>query len=321
MNFKPSIVELKISSWLPTRGNVLFTVVFTSLVLGSFVLAGRAGALPGFQTDAPSGASTSLIAYQGRLADAAGAPLTGSYPMTFALYTAATGGAALWSESRTVTATDGVFSVMLGEATPIPASIAANTSLYLGVTVGSDAEMTPRKQLGSVAYAFQAITVPDRSITSAKIADGAIVTGRTTLTYVSKQLGYFETSSTTFVDVPSSDVSITVDAPSVLLVSFTGSLWAGLQANQHASARLTISVDGVDRTDLVNQVIEASSGTTGMPNPAIAPASLTVPVTVGAGSHTVKLRILSSSYDPSYRWAGIGWSNQSSMFSVMVFRQ
>jgi hypothetical protein len=35
--------------------------------------------------------------------------------------------------------------------------------------VGSDAEMTPRKQLGSVSYAFQAITVPDGSITTAKL--------------------------------------------------------------------------------------------------------------------------------------------------------
>ena len=132
-------------------------------MLASLFFAGRAGALPGLAPAGPSGASTGLIAYQGRLTDAAGVPLTGSYPMTFALYAAPTGGAALWSESRTVAATDGVFSVMLGEVTPIPASIAANASLYLGVTVGSDTEMTPRKQLGSVAYAFQALTVADGS--------------------------------------------------------------------------------------------------------------------------------------------------------------
>ena len=159
-----------VRGWLPSRSNVLFVL----LVVASLFFAGRAGAIPGLEPAAPEGTSTSLIAYQGRLADTAGVPLTGSYAMTFALYTAPTGGSALWSESRTVEATDGVFSVMLGEVTPVPASIAANTSLYLGVTVGSDAEMTPRKQLGSVAYAFQAIAVQDGAITTAKLADGAV---------------------------------------------------------------------------------------------------------------------------------------------------
>ena len=165
-----SIPWSSVRGWLPSRGNVLFTLV----VLASLFFAGHAGALPGLAPAGPDGASTGLIAYQGRLADAAGAPLTGSYPMTFALYTTPTGGAALWSESRTVAATDGVFTVMLGEVTPIPTSVAANASLYLGVTVGSNAEMTPRKQLGSTAYAFQAITVPDGAITAAKLADGAV---------------------------------------------------------------------------------------------------------------------------------------------------
>jgi hypothetical protein len=165
-----SIAASSLRRWLPSRGNVVFTL----LVLASLFFAGRAGALPGFQPDAPDAPSTSVIAYQGRLADAAGVPLTGNYGMTFALYPAATGGTALWTESRTVAATDGLFSVMLGEVTPIPASLAANTSLFLGVRVGSDAEMTPRRQLGSVAYAFQAITVPNGSITTDKLADGAV---------------------------------------------------------------------------------------------------------------------------------------------------
>jgi hypothetical protein len=46
--------------------------------------------------------------------------------------------------------------------------------LWLGITVGTDDEMTPRVQLGSVPFAVQALTVPDGSITTAKIADGAV---------------------------------------------------------------------------------------------------------------------------------------------------
>jgi hypothetical protein len=40
--------------------------------------------------------------------------------------------------------------------------------------VGTDDEMQPRVQLGSVPFAVQALTVPDGSITTAKIVDGAV---------------------------------------------------------------------------------------------------------------------------------------------------
>jgi len=40
--------------------------------------------------------------------------------------------------------------------------------------VGTDDEMTPRVQLGNVPWAVQALTVPDGSITTEKIADGAV---------------------------------------------------------------------------------------------------------------------------------------------------
>ena len=51
-----------------------------------------------------------------------------------------------------------------------------NNSLWLGITVGTDDEMAPRVQLGSVPFAVQALTVPDGSITTAKLATGAVVT-------------------------------------------------------------------------------------------------------------------------------------------------
>jgi hypothetical protein len=54
----------------------------------------------------------------------------------------------------------------------------------LGITVGTDDEMTPRVRLGSVPFAVQALTVPDGSITAAKLdlANGLTVTGNLTVT-------------------------------------------------------------------------------------------------------------------------------------------
>ena len=77
--------------------------------------------------------------------------------------------------ARTASGRDGLFNVMLGSLTPIPASlITAHSSLFLGITVGTDDEMAPRVQLGSVPFAVQALTVPDGSVTVEKLADGAV---------------------------------------------------------------------------------------------------------------------------------------------------
>jgi hypothetical protein len=100
------------------------------------------------------------INYQGKLADNTGLAVpNGTYAMSFALYTQASGGSAIWSESRTggneVTLTNGLFSVMLGEVASL-AAVNFNQALYLGITVESDEEMTPRKPVGTVPSAIEA---------------------------------------------------------------------------------------------------------------------------------------------------------------------
>jgi len=112
-----------------------------------------------------------LINYQGRLTDAAGNPLTGTYNMTFCLYDVATGGTSLWCESQTVNVTYGVFNALLGSVNPISSSAFNGQNLYLGVRVGSDSEMSPRKRVVSAGYAFKA----DNGVPSGAIVlwDGA----------------------------------------------------------------------------------------------------------------------------------------------------
>jgi hypothetical protein len=99
---------------------------------------------------------------QGRLFDSAGNPIAVAVTLEFNLYTTASGGTSIWTEKQTITPDTGYFSAVLGSVTPFPqpsifaSAAAAGEDLYLGVTVGSDAEIAPRQPLQSVPYALVA---------------------------------------------------------------------------------------------------------------------------------------------------------------------
>ena len=161
-------------SWLPTRGNVLFTL----LVVGSLFWVQNAGALPSWAPAAPS-TSSSTISYQGYVADSSGNPVNNSLNMAFRLYNVASGGTPLWSETHgAMNVSDGLFSVLLGSNTPISQDVFANNSdLWLGITIGSDNEMSPREKIASAPYAMVS-NVPDGSITQAKLANNAVTSAK-----------------------------------------------------------------------------------------------------------------------------------------------
>jgi len=102
------------------------------------------------------------INYQGYLTDSNGNPLSGNYNIKFSIYNSATGGTAIWSETHnSVTVTNGVFGVILGEINPVPLELFDGTDKFLGITVGTDPEMTPRQKFTSVGYAFRADNAND----------------------------------------------------------------------------------------------------------------------------------------------------------------
>jgi|GEM_PF-1313297 len=108
-----------------------------------------------------------MIAFQGKLTDANRVTVpNGSLNAKFSIYDAASGGNCLWTASGScgtptaisVTVTDGVFNVMLGESpqNALPDTLFNNNTLYLGVTIGADAEMSPRIRIGAVGFALEA---------------------------------------------------------------------------------------------------------------------------------------------------------------------
>ncbi|MBI3563600.1 MAG: hypothetical protein HY079_00220 [Elusimicrobia bacterium] len=98
------------------------------------------------------------VHFQGRLTDpATNAPRDGAFDMTFKLYDAASGGTALYTETQTgVPVSNGAFSVQLGSTLGLSPDLFTGASMYLGVTVSPDAEMTPRQRLVMAPYAFTA---------------------------------------------------------------------------------------------------------------------------------------------------------------------
>ncbi len=99
------------------------------------------------------------INYQGQLTRTNGSPLDTTVAITFRLYNVVSGGTSLWTETHpSVAVTAGLFQVLLGSVTTLPDSFTANTR-WLGVTVGNNTEMTPRRQIASIPYAYRAGTV------------------------------------------------------------------------------------------------------------------------------------------------------------------
>ncbi|MDD5210011.1 MAG: hypothetical protein PHV36_11535 [Elusimicrobiales bacterium] len=112
-----------------------------------------------FAANSARAAVPELINFQGKLTDSAGTAITVSVPMVFKFYTTATGGSLVWSENQDVVPdSTGLYSVLLGSATSFSTyGISFSTSYWLGVTVGTDLEMTPRYKIVSSAYALYSI--------------------------------------------------------------------------------------------------------------------------------------------------------------------
>jgi hypothetical protein len=154
-------------------------------------------------------ATPTLMSYQGRVTDAGGVLIGNTAPVnrtvSFRLYSASSGGTTLYAETQAVTISGGEFSVLIGNGTgisgsPGPSSPATTpyktlsdivnsgsyASLYLGITVDDgtaavDAEISPRQQMVSGAFALRAKvaeSVVGSSITTTMLGDAQVITSK-----------------------------------------------------------------------------------------------------------------------------------------------
>jgi len=111
--------------------------------------------------------------FQGMLSDDTGQPLNGTCKLEFSIYNALSGGTALWTEQHLgVVVENGLFSVVLGEFLSIPDSVFNEAERYLGISIGTNPQLTPRIQLTSVGYAYRALVADSASVALSASAGG-----------------------------------------------------------------------------------------------------------------------------------------------------
>jgi len=179
-----------------------------------------------------------LMNYQGRLTNSSGSPLDTTVSMIFTIYDDSTGGNAKWTETHpSVTVTDGLFNVLLGSvSTIIDDTVFNSDTRYLGIKVGSNAEISPRSRLVSAPYAFKALNADTAAVAlSGPVGqggwsdDGAVVR----LTTGTDDVGIGTATPSEKLDVDgnihasgtiASGNSITIDGTSDMITASGGSL-------------------------------------------------------------------------------------------------
>lgn len=96
------------------------------------------------------------VNFQGLLLDNAGQPVTGTVSLQLELFSAASGGSALWTETHSsVSVTDGVYDVVLGSQTPLTPALFSVSPRYLQVTIDGQV-LSPRREFLAVPFALHA---------------------------------------------------------------------------------------------------------------------------------------------------------------------
>ena len=194
-----------------------------------------------------------VISYQGVLTDTTGHPKPdGTYDFTFSLYTAATGGSPIWSESKSLLIQSGLFVTLLGDHASLSDSVRFDRPYWLNVQVGNDI-LSPRLQLSAVGYSLNSMHA-SRSDTSnytagAARADTALYAVNTAATFGSA------TSDNSVVENYNAIVAPTAGHPANIISGMTlrNSTVSDVNSAQNSPA-LTFSATSWNPTDFKSEV-------------------------------------------------------------------
>ena len=187
------------------------------------------------------------VPVQGFLTDTAGVPIDGTTLLGLALYPSEVGGTPVFSETQTVEVSAGFFTAHLGDVAPLDAALFRDdSSVFVGLRVGTGDELTPRIRFGAAPYAAYAVhagSVAFENVTGlpAGLADGDDV----------------GTTYTAGEGIVITDTAISVD-PTTLQRRITSSCPAG-QAIRAIAADGTVSCEADDDT---NTTYAAGTGLT-----------------------------------------------------------
>jgi len=207
-----------------------------------------------------------VLNYQGKLEDSGGITVAdGAYNIKFTIYNAPAGNVVLWTaresdacgapfnpSAKSVTTSLGIFSTQLGESGDCPINLDFNDdSYYLGITVGADSEMTPRKRIGAAGYAFNADLMDG--------LDSSEIGGATAFVPVTDSSGNFVLTgnvtfdtNTFFLDSTNDNIGIGTAAPDTdRTVDLTTAKKYGVYSVTSSAAKNTVAVYG-QSTDATN---------------------------------------------------------------------
>jgi len=222
-------------------------------------------------TAAPASATiTPYISFQGKLTNPDGTNVTDtSYSITFSIYTVSSGGSAVWTETKSITTSAGLFQTNLGDTTTLPGSVNFNSNaLYLGVKVGSDAEMTPRVQLTAVPQAFNADNL-----------GGISSNGYVQLSPGSQQTGNINISGS----ITSGTINGNTFSSSALTFSAAGA--ATIQAAASQALTITANAASTWSTSVGNLTLQSGSGTVSLGSSTILSSSGALTINSGAATN------------------------------------
>lgn len=164
------------------------------------------------------------ISYQGVLADADGNFISdGNHTLTLKLYDASS--TELYTETQTVPVVKGLFNVIIGSTSGLPANLSFDKAYYLGVGVDGGAEMTPRTALSASPYAFRA-HIADEALALSPSATGIV-------TKVNNRSGSLKI-------IGGGATTVTSNNDTILISSSGGAGATGIQGVQNSDGALYI---------------------------------------------------------------------------------